>query len=90
MEVINKIIGYLTFKKDTGEGSFLKSMHVINKISILMFLMAMVMLVVKLTRQFVGIDFVIQNNNNRITQNVYNLNNFSNGWQLVRSEPNKI
>lgn len=50
MEVVKKIVGYLTFKKDTGEGSFLKSMHVINKISIVMFLIAMCVLVVKLTR----------------------------------------
>lgn len=50
MEVVKKIWGYLTFQKDTGEGSFLKSMHVINKISLLMFLVAMVILVMKLTR----------------------------------------
>lgn len=50
MEVVKKIVGYLTFKKDSGEGSFLKSMHVINKISIVMFLIAMCVLVVKLTR----------------------------------------
>ena len=50
MEVIKKIWGYLTFKKNTGEGSFLKSMHVINKISIFMFLIAMIVLIVKLTR----------------------------------------
>ena len=50
MEVIKKIVGYLTFRKDTGEGSFLKSMHFINKLSILMFLVAMIVLFVKLTR----------------------------------------
>ncbi len=50
MEVLKKITGYLTFKKDAGTGSFLKSMHVINKISIFMFLLAMVYLIVKLTR----------------------------------------
>lgn len=50
MEVIKKIVGYITFKKDTGEGSFLKSMHVINKISILMFIVAMCVLIAKLTR----------------------------------------
>lgn len=50
MEVLRKIYGYLTFKKDTGEGSFLKSMHVINKISLLMFLGAIVYLILKLTR----------------------------------------
>ena len=59
MEIIKKIVGYLTFRKDTGEGSFLKSMHVINKISILMFLVAMVVLVVKLSRLNNGIVFVI-------------------------------
>jgi hypothetical protein len=50
MEVLNKIIGYITFRKDTGEGSFLKSMHIINKISILMFLVAIGFLIFKLTR----------------------------------------
>jgi hypothetical protein len=50
MEVLKKIAGYLTFKKDAGTGSFLKSMHVINKISIFMFLVAMVYLIVKLSR----------------------------------------
>jgi hypothetical protein len=50
MEVLKKIWGYLTFKKDGGDGSFIKSMHFINKLSILMFLIAMVVLVMKLTR----------------------------------------
>lgn len=50
MEVLKKIWGYLTFKKNTGSGSFLKSMHIINKVSIFMFLIAMVILIVKLTR----------------------------------------
>ena len=50
MEVLKKIWGYMTFRKNTGEGSFLKSMHIINKISIFMFLIAMIILVVKLTR----------------------------------------
>ncbi len=49
-EILSKIWGYVTFKKDTGEGSFLKSMHTINKISILVFICAMVYLVIKLTR----------------------------------------
>ncbi|MDA0777780.1 MAG: hypothetical protein O3C19_01785 [Bacteroidetes bacterium] len=50
MEVLKKIFGYLTFKKDTGEGSFLKSMHLINKLSLLMFLVAIIYLVIKITR----------------------------------------
>ena len=50
MEVLKKIWGYLTLKKDTGEGSFIKSMHTINKISILMFIIAMGILIMKLTR----------------------------------------
>jgi hypothetical protein len=49
MEVLKKIVSYLTFKKDTGEGSFIKSMHIINKISILTFLIAIVILIVKIT-----------------------------------------
>jgi hypothetical protein len=50
MEVIKKIVGYLTFKKSTGEGSFIRSMHVINKVSILVFIGAMIWLVVKMSR----------------------------------------
>lgn len=50
MEVVKKIWGYLTFKQDEGEGSFLKSMHVINKISILMFLVAIVLVIIKIAR----------------------------------------
>jgi len=50
MEVLKKIFGYLTFKKDRGEGSFLKSMHLINKLSLLMFLVAIIYLVIKITR----------------------------------------
>jgi hypothetical protein len=50
MEVLKKIFGYLTFKKDTGEGSFLKSMHVINKLSLLMFLASIIYLIIKITR----------------------------------------
>jgi hypothetical protein len=49
MEVLKKIVSYLTFKKDTGEGSFIKSMHIINKISILTFLIAIVILIIKIT-----------------------------------------
>jgi len=47
MQVFKKIICYLTFKKDTGEGSFIKSMHIINKISITMFIIAMIILLIK-------------------------------------------
>ena len=50
MEVIKKIWGYLTFKKDAGEGSFLKSMHVINKISLLMFIIDMILVIMKVSR----------------------------------------
>jgi hypothetical protein len=50
MEVLKKIFGYLTFKKDTGEGSFLKSMHLINKLSLLMFLVSIIYLIIKITR----------------------------------------
>lgn len=49
-EIFHKIWGYITFKKDTGEGTFVKSMHTINKISILIFLCAIVYMVFKLTR----------------------------------------
>ena len=49
MEVLKKIFSYLTFKKDTGEGSFIQSMHIINKISILTFLIAIVILIIKIT-----------------------------------------
>jgi len=50
MEVLKKIFGYLTVKKDTGDGSFLMSMHLINKLSLLMFLVAIIYLVIKITR----------------------------------------
>ena len=49
MEVIKKILSYLTFNKDTGEGSFIKSMHIINKISILMFLIAIIIMIIKIS-----------------------------------------
>lgn len=47
-EVIDKIIGYLTFRKDKAEGSFVKSMHFINKLTLFIFLVAMIILVMKL------------------------------------------
>jgi hypothetical protein len=54
MEVWRKFISYITFRKqhdDTTEASSslnLKAMHTINKISILMFLVGLVILAVKL------------------------------------------
>jgi len=50
MEVLKKIFGYITFKKqDEGETTNfnLKTMHVINKISILVFLLAITFLIVR-------------------------------------------
>jgi len=52
MEVWRKMLSYISFKKQpTHEGqenSFnLKAMHIINKISILMFLVAMIVLIVR-------------------------------------------
>ncbi|MEL6628006.1 MAG: DUF6728 family protein [Bacteroidota bacterium] len=52
MEVLKKIIGYITFKKrdPNDPHSFnLKMMHGINKISILMFLVALVVMIIKWT-----------------------------------------
>jgi len=52
MEVWKKIVGYLTFKKRNPEdpSNFnLKTMHVINKISIFMFLIGVIVLIIKLT-----------------------------------------
>lgn len=52
MEVWRKILSYLTFKKQpTAEGSSgfnLRTMHTINKISIFMFLMGLIILAFKL------------------------------------------
>jgi hypothetical protein len=53
MEVWRKILSYITFKKqatpaDGSNGFNLRAMHTINKISILMFLVGLVVLVVKL------------------------------------------
>lgn len=52
MEILKKIWGYITFRKDTGAAgnTNLKVMHGINKISILMFLLGMVVLVVKCSK----------------------------------------
>lgn len=53
MEVWRKILSYITFRKQettvTGSSRFnLRAMHTINKISILMFLMGLVILGIKL------------------------------------------
>jgi hypothetical protein len=53
MEVWRKILSYITFKKqeapaDGSNGFNLRAMHTINKISILMFLVGMVILAIKL------------------------------------------
>ena len=51
MEVIKKVLGYLSFKKqDTAGNKNLKLMHGINRISLLMAIIGIVILVVKLTR----------------------------------------
>ena len=48
MKVLEKIWAYITFKKmDAEDGSFLKSMHIINKISIVLFLLGLVYFVFK-------------------------------------------
>lgn len=52
MEVWKKIVSYLTFKKQESpngeEKSFnLKAMHTINKISLFMFLLAVIYFIVK-------------------------------------------
>ncbi|MEM6802445.1 MAG: DUF6728 family protein [Bacteroidota bacterium] len=50
MEVFKKILGYISFKKqeEGNPGNFnLRAMHGINKISILMFLAAVIYLVVR-------------------------------------------
>jgi len=51
MEVWKKILGYLTFRKpdpDAPTNFNLRVMHGINKISLFMFLIALVLLIVKL------------------------------------------
>jgi len=50
MEVLKKIWGYLTFKKNKTDEVFLKSMHIINKITLFMFLVAIILLVLKLSK----------------------------------------
>ena len=53
MEVWRKIVSYLTFKKQAApangtNGFNLRAMHTINKISIFMFLVGLVVLVIKM------------------------------------------
>ncbi|WP_366941149.1 DUF6728 family protein [uncultured Kiloniella sp.] len=50
MEILKKIYGYLTLKKDEGEGVFVKQMHTMNKITIVVFLIALTILIIKLTK----------------------------------------
>ncbi|MCB9251035.1 MAG: hypothetical protein H6605_01075 [Flavobacteriales bacterium] len=52
MEILKKIWSYITFRKDPGsEGNKnLKMMHGINKISILIFLIGIVVLLFKCSR----------------------------------------
>lgn len=47
MEVLKKIWSYLTFQKSEGEGSFIKSMHIMNKISIVLFIIGLIYIVYK-------------------------------------------
>lgn len=53
MEVWRKILSYITFKKQSApangsDGFNLRAMHTINKISILMFLVGLIVLIVKM------------------------------------------
>ncbi|MFM9944164.1 MAG: DUF6728 family protein [Bacteroidia bacterium] len=52
MEILNKIWSYITFKKDPNSkgNSYLKAMHGINKLSIAMFLVAIVILIFKCSK----------------------------------------
>ena len=53
MEVWKKILGYITFKKrDPNDPSNfnLKMMHGINKVSIIMFLIGVIVLIIKLSK----------------------------------------
>ena len=46
--IFNKFISYLTFRKQEGpKSSYLKMMHGINRISIIMFLIAVVVMMVR-------------------------------------------
>jgi len=50
--IIQKILSYLSFRKQEGSehNFFLRSMHRINRISIFMFLIAIIVLIYKWTR----------------------------------------
>jgi len=54
MQILKKIIGYLTFKKEKEDenvdNTSLKMMHGMNKISIFLFLICLVIMVVKCAR----------------------------------------
>lgn len=53
MEVWKKILGYITFKKrdpEEPQNFNLKMMHGINKVSIIMFLIGIVVLIIKLSK----------------------------------------
>jgi len=52
MEILNKIWGYITLKKnpEASGNTNLKVMHGINKISIVMFLAGMLVLIYKCTK----------------------------------------
>lgn len=56
MKVLNKIISYLTFKKQLDQGEKpnfnLKMMHGMNRISILMFFIAIVAMVIRIIKGF--------------------------------------
>lgn len=46
--IIKKLVSYITFRKQEGpSSSYLKMMHGINRISILMFLVALVVMLVR-------------------------------------------
>ncbi len=49
MEILKKIWSYLTLKKDLNakDNAYLKTMHGINKLSILMFMVALTVLIYK-------------------------------------------
>ncbi len=49
-DILKKIGAYLTFKKQENDEVFVRQMHMINRISILLFLGALIYLIVKLTR----------------------------------------
>ena len=52
MEILKKIWSYITFQKDPNarDNPYLKTMHGINKLSIAMFLVALVVLLYKCVR----------------------------------------